>query len=123
VQNAAATPEGITPMARMVVGTLVTLLLVLAPYTITTAQEPTLSSLIVKLRPGLSPTQQADVIARNGGVETSSVEPLRLHIVSVLTAELRVVVDRYHADPDVQHVETESWRQSGSVMHPVGKWL
>jgi hypothetical protein len=31
-------------MARMVVGTLVTLLLVLAPYTITTAQEPMVSS-------------------------------------------------------------------------------
>jgi len=41
VQNRRATPEVITPMARMVVGTLVTLLLVLAPYTITTAQEPT----------------------------------------------------------------------------------
>ena len=93
-------------MGRMVVGALLTLSLVLAPYTITTAQEPTVSSLLVKLMPGLSPAQQADVIARNGGVLTSSVEPLRLHVVTVLTADLTTVLARYYADPEVQHVET-----------------
>jgi len=98
-------------MARMVVGALLTLALVLAPYTITTAQEPTLSSLIVKVMPGLSPAQQADVIARNGGVLTSSIGPMRLHVVAVLTSDLPIVLARYNADRDVQHVETETWRQ------------
>ena len=102
-------------MGRMVVGALLTLSLVLAPYTITTAQEPTVSSLLVKLMPGLSPAQQADVIARNGGVLTSSVEPLRLHVVTVLTADLTTVLARYYADPEVQHVETDTWRQFGTV--------
>jgi len=93
-------------MGRMVVGALLTLSLVLAPYTITTAQEPAVSSLLVKLMPGLSPAQQADIIARNGGVLTSSIAPLGLHVVTVLTADLTTALARYHAHPDVQHVET-----------------
>jgi len=97
----------------MVVGALLTLSLVLAPYTITTAQEPTLSSLIVKVMPGLSPAQQADLIARNGGVLTSSIGPMRLHVVAVLTSDLPIVLARYNADPDVQHVEMDTWRESG----------
>ena len=111
-------------MARMVVGALLTLSLVLAPYTITTAQEPTLSSLLVKLRPGLSPAQQADVIARNGGVETSSIAPMRLHVVAVLTSDLPIVLARYSADPEVQHVETDTWWQlGGTTAHLSGKSL
>ena len=39
------------------------------------------SSLIVKLASGLSSSEQAAVIARDGGTETSAVAPLRLHVV------------------------------------------
>ncbi len=45
---------------------------------------PALSSLIVKLVPGLTATDQAAAIARNGGIETSDdgPVPVRLEIVS-----------------------------------------
>ncbi len=37
---------------------------------------PAMSSLIVKLLPGLTATDQAAVIARNGGIETSDDDPV-----------------------------------------------
>ena len=39
--------------------------------------QSTTSSLLVKLADGLSPELQADVIARNGGIERSVVQALR----------------------------------------------
>src|SRR5678816_2609115 len=52
----------------------------------------TTSSLLVKFVPGLSLEQQANVIARNGGVEGSSIPALRLHVVAVATEQLATVL-------------------------------
>src|SRR6266542_4568446 len=49
------------------------------------------TSIVVKLLDGLTPTEQAAVIARDGGVETSSVPALRLHVISVPTSDLSLV--------------------------------
>ena len=42
---------------------------------------PATSSLIVKFAAGLSAEDAATVVARNGGVERSSVPALRLHVI------------------------------------------
>src|SRR5438093_1506468 len=73
------------------------------------------SSLIVKLVPGLSPEEQAAVIARNGGVETSSIAPLRLHVVDVPPDQLVAVLGSYRADPQVASVEENRTRSSESI--------
>src|SRR5437868_852400 len=57
------------------------------------------SSLLVKLVDGLSPALQADVIARNGGIERSVIPALRLHVIDVLPSELAAVRANYQADP------------------------
>ena len=62
------------------------LVLLLLPLTAgaQTAGDPSAtSSLLVKLISGLSVDEQAAAIARNGGVETSSIPALRLHVVAV----------------------------------------
>lgn len=61
---------------------------------------------------GLSLAEQAAVIARNGGGETSSIPALRLHVVAVATAELTDTLARYQADPQVVSVEQNTTRQS-----------
>ena len=45
----------------------------------------------MKLVDGLSPELQADVIARNGGLERSVIPALRLHVIDVLPSELDAV--------------------------------
>ncbi|HEY0725557.1 MAG TPA: hypothetical protein VGD41_16480, partial [Pyrinomonadaceae bacterium] len=65
-----------------------------------TASPPTApTSLIIKLAAGLLPDEQAAVIAQNGGIETSAVPALRLHVVEVSADELDQVIVRYGADP------------------------
>src|SRR5690348_7008529 len=59
------------------------------------------SSLLVKLVDGLSPELQANVIARNGGVERSVIPALRLHVIDVPTSDLAAVRANYQADPQV----------------------
>ena len=104
--------------ARVVLATLLVIALaVIAPLTVS-AQEATLSSLLVKLAPGLSPDAQAAVIARNGGVETSAILALRLHVVAVLTADLPRVMANYQADPQVQHVELNAARSGAKFERP-----
>ena len=76
------------------------------------AAPATTSSLIVKLVSGLSPTEQASVIARNGGIEVSAVPALRLHIVEVPTADLSTILQRYQSDPQVESVEVNKKRQT-----------
>src|SRR5437870_7069112 len=68
------------------------------------------SSLLVKLVDGLSPALQADVIARNGGVERSVISALRLHVIDVLPSELDAVRANYQADPRVVSVEENRTR-------------
>src|SRR5437773_1121981 len=70
------------------------------------------SSLLVKLAPGLSPEQQAEVIARNGGLEISSIPALRLHVIQVAPADLPQILARYQADPQVVNAEENKTRQS-----------
>src|SRR6266496_1286838 len=63
------------------------------------AEGADIGSLVVKLADGLSPDQQAAVIARDGGTETSSIPALRLHVITVATADLPVVLQNYQSDP------------------------
>ncbi|HTH74594.1 MAG TPA: S8 family serine peptidase [Trinickia sp.] len=81
----------------------------------TEAAPPAPSSLIVKLVPGLTIDQQAAVIARNGGAETSTVPALRLHVVEVGAAQLDQALARYTADVQVARVEVNAVRQSNTV--------
>src|SRR5262250_2991052 len=60
----------------------------LCPVTASAQTPPSaMSSIIVKLVAGLTPTQQADVIGRNGGIEVSQIPALRLHVISVPTTD------------------------------------
>ena len=73
------------------------------------------ASLLVKLVAGLSPEQQAAVITRNGGIETSSVPALRLHVIQVAADQLDPTLARYQADPQVQSAEANKVRLSESI--------
>ena len=73
------------------------------------------SSLIVKLASGLSSDEQAAVFARNGGVRTSSIAPLRLHVVEVPADQLVAVLSSYRGDPLVESVEENTTRRSEGI--------
>src|SRR2546425_4725309 len=73
--------------------------------------RPPTSTLIVKLISGLSPTQQATVIARNGGTKTSAIPVLRLHVVEVPTTALSGILHKYQSDPQVQNAEVNKTRR------------
>jgi hypothetical protein len=79
-----------------------------------TAQTPpdAMPSLIVKLVAGLTAEQQADVIARNGGIEVSTVAALRLHVIAVPTSDLDAVLASYQAHPQVVRAEVNKVRRS-----------
>src|SRR2546430_13263677 len=61
--------------------------------------QSTGSSLLVKLVDGLSPALQADVIARNGGVERSVIPAPRLPGIDRLPGELKAGRANHKADP------------------------
>jgi hypothetical protein len=65
--------------------------------------------------PGLTVEQEANVIARDGGVLISSVPALRLYAVAVPDGDLAAVTAAYEADPQVQHVEPNKTRVSGPI--------
>ena len=69
-------------------------------------------NLSVKMVAGLTAADQAAVIARNGGVEKSVVAPLRLHVVSVPTAGLPLILSDYKKDPQVESVEVIKARKA-----------
>ena len=98
----------IIPIAILAV--LCTMSLAISPLAV--SAQSTTSSLLVKLAVGLSPAQQAQVIARNGGVEVSSIPALRLHVIEVATADLAQVLANYQADPQVVSAEENKTRQS-----------
>ncbi len=52
------------------------------------------------------------MIARNGGVETSSIPVLRLHVVDVPAGEVSSYADAYAADPDVASVDRDRTRDA-----------
>jgi len=83
-----------------------------APSAQAVGADPTPGSLVVKLVPGLTTEEQAAVIARNGGTETSSVPALRLHVVSVPAADLPAVLQAYQADPQVESAELNTVRKA-----------
>ena len=76
---------------------------------------PTDASLLVKLVAGLAPETQTAVVARNGGIEVSSVPALRLHVVVVSAADLAAVKALYQGDPLVEHVEENLVRVSEAI--------
>src|SRR5207245_5403482 len=97
----------------IVVTALLTIACALLIPTRSAAQTPSpTSSLLVKLVDGLSAQEQADVIARNGGVEISSIPALRLHVIQVAPADLPQVLANYQADPQVVNAEENKTRQS-----------
>src|SRR6266542_2097101 len=75
------------------------------------AQTSTTPALLVKLVSGLTAEQVAQVIARNGGTEISSIPALRLHVIAVDAASLESVRASYAADPQVARVELDQTRQ------------
>jgi len=79
--------------------------------TATPANEPT-TSLIVRLVAGLSLDEQQQVIARNGGTETSSVPVLRMHFIDVPSSAVAEFIQRYQSDPQVSSVERDKVRQA-----------
>src|SRR5439155_3735 len=80
------------------------------------AQSPSsTSSLLVKLVDGLSAQEQADVIARDGGIERSVIPVLRLHVIDVPASDLATVRANYQADPQVVSVEENQTRVSETV--------
>src|SRR5262245_20463923 len=101
-------------LAATIFGATLIVLALAAPFA-AGADEATSSSLIVKLVVGLSPEQQAAVIARNGGIQTSSIPALRLHIIEVAAADFAATLARYHADPQVVSAEENKLRKSGAV--------
>src|SRR5436309_275869 len=70
------------------------------------------ASIIVQTIPGLTKPQQADVIARDGGVESSSIPVLRLHVVDVPAGEVSSYADAYAADPDVASIDRDRTRDA-----------
>lgn len=76
-------------------------------------------SLIVKMISSLTAEEQAAVIARGGGVETSSVPALQLHVVELPESDLTAVLSNYHSDPQVVRVEFNGTRKvQGSPSDP-----
>src|SRR4030095_9695371 len=100
-------------------GSAVLLLLLVLPlllaFSASAQTVPATSSLLVKLVPGLSAEQEANVIARNGGITLSSIPALHLYVVAVPASEGGVAAARYQADPQVQHVEANKTRVSESI--------
>jgi len=70
------------------------------------------TALVIKLGDGLSPAEQATIIARNGGVETASIPALRLHIIHVSDNVLATVLQHYQSDPQVLRVELDKTRKA-----------
>src|SRR3989449_8357540 len=99
-------------MRVILLATALTLLAVLSVPLASVAQTSLSSSLLVKLIGGLTLDQQAQVIARNGGIEISSIPALRLHVIQVVPADLPQVLANYQADPQVVNSEENKTRQS-----------
>ena len=71
--------------------------------------------MIIKLAASLSAEEQAAVIAQNGGIETSTVPALRLHVVAVAADQLDEVLAGYRADSRVVRAEVNKVRQSNAM--------
>src|SRR3954454_21945160 len=91
------------------------------PTTTTTAPVPgETASLIVRTKPALTDAQQAAAITRHGGTETSSIAPLRLHVVDVPTANVDAAIAAYNTDADVGSVSRNETRAAESAASDPG---
>jgi hypothetical protein len=73
------------------------------------------TAFIVRLVSGLSTAAQQQVIARNGGVETSSVPVLKMHFIKVPNATIDEVLQRYQSDPNVRSIEYDTQCKIGET--------
>src|SRR5688500_12069169 len=69
-------------------------------------------SLIVRLVPGLSSVEEAAVLALGGGVQTSVIPALRMHVVDVARATSAESIAAYRADPRVDSVDRDRVREA-----------
>lgn len=77
-------------------------------------------SFIVRLVAGLTPDVRQAVIARDGGVETSSVPVLRIHFINISAASADEIVQRYQSDPQVLSIERDKVRKTrGTPSDPI----
>src|SRR3989304_934779 len=85
-----------------------------------------MSSLVVKMIGGLSADEEAACIARDGGVEVSSIQALRMHVISIATSELEEAMLRYKGDPYVESVELNMLRNAqgtpSDLYYPYYQW-
>lgn len=79
------------------------------------AGQPQNTSLTVKLVSGLTPVEQAAIISRNGGVAVSSIPVLRLHVITVQSADLPLIQQNYQSDSQVESIETNGTRKAEGV--------
>ena len=84
------------------------------------AEQPLATSLVVKLKPELSASEQAAVIARGGGRETSSIPALRMHVIAIPNGENPdLILQNYQADPQVERAEFNKARQAEALPNDI----
>jgi VCBS repeat-containing protein len=80
----------------------------------------TAATLIIKLVAGLTVDEQAAVVEAHGGVETSAVPVLRLHMVAVDPNTVDETIAAYEADPAVVSVDRDLPRAAEAVPNDPG---
>src|SRR5207248_5358242 len=85
------------------------------PHATDTPTPTVTTSLIAKFVSGLSPIAQQIVVARDGGVEVSSVPALRLHVIEVPAATFDETLQAYQSDTQVQSVELNQQREADAI--------
>jgi len=73
------------------------------------------SSLILKLAPGLSGSEQERVISAYGGNKKAHLQRLKLHVVHMAQGDLQDALARYKSDPRVESVEVDQVRSASGV--------
>ena len=79
---------------------------------------PPKPSLIVKTVAGLSYVDVGAIVARDGGVETSSIPALRLHVIEVTADQLATATLNYQSDQQVESVEVNQTRKVETLTPP-----
>src|SRR3989441_271590 len=110
-----AVPFTVVKRTVVVMALLAVACALLVPASSAAQSPPSTSSLLVKLVDGLSAQEQADLIARDGGIERSVIPVLRLHVIDVPASDLATVRASYQADPQVVSVEENRTRVSETV--------
>ncbi|NTW81630.1 MAG: S8 family serine peptidase, partial [Geobacteraceae bacterium] len=79
------------------------------------AEQAETMSLVVKLINGLTAVEQTAVIDRNGGIETSSIPALRLHVIAVPATNFSLTLENYQTDSQVESVELNKTRKAEGI--------